>query len=154
MYFGRGKNKVQKPYTFQHMYKHYLKQIEKESPYDIPYHTYVEICSEYYKTIMNYILHESGRINLPFKMGEMRIRKRKINIDKYRDLTPDWENTLKYKKLIKHINPHTSGYKYKFYWNKKGLNITNLYLYAFVASRDNKRMLAKLIKSNHNDYFE
>ena len=75
-YFGRGKNKIQSPYTFQDMYVEYLKEVDENSPYYIPYSKFVEICSDYYKNTMEYI-YEGGMFIMPFSLGTISIIKKK-----------------------------------------------------------------------------
>lgn len=149
-FFGRGKNKIKKPYTFAIMYKEYIKDKEPNSPYNIPYIIYANICSDYYKHLKDVIL--TGRIvKLRLCMGELAVKKR---IKKGFRLSPDWVKSVFYGKKIFHTNDHSRQYSYKFMWNILKTKVLFNYTYLFVPCRAAKRELAKFIKQEKYDYFE
>jgi len=154
MYFGRGKNKVVDPYTFRDMYPIYMEGVEGNNTYECEYQEYVDINSDFYKSMMDHILEKSGSFKLPYNLGELSVLKRKVDLLKLKTSGLDWKTTNEIGKNVYHLNEHTSGFKYNFQWNKKGKRVTNLYLYRLVMTRSNKRRLAKLIKSGDYDYFE
>lgn len=155
MFFSRGKNKAKNPITFKEMYLSYIKDKDESSPYYISYDLYVEICSKYINKIIEHIICKGKKFKLPYRLGELSIIKKKINLANEKQYLPiDWANSLKYGKTITHLNEHSSGYKYMFYWNKKKALFKNKSCYRLVFTRANKRMLAKLIKSNKVDYYE
>lgn len=149
----RGPNKVQNPYTFIDMYQMYIKEVDKGSPYDITYNEYVEVCSLFYKKVIDYLLFNNGTWIFPYGLGALHIIKKKLKVTKD-NLPIDWKLTREYGKRIYHLNEHTSGFLYRFYWDKRNSKQTNRFLYIFDPSRSNKRRLAKLIKSGKCDYFE
>lgn len=154
MYFGRGKNKIQDPYTFVDTYKDYIKNVELDSKYYVPYIIYSRICSEYYKEVANRII-KGDRIKLPVRMGYLTVLKDKPKLSiKTCKLPMDWVNSVKYKKQIRNLNTHTKGYRYSVYWDKSESKVLYLYSYMFILCRAAKRALAKNIKSNNYDYFE
>ncbi len=61
---------------------------------------------------------------------------------------------LKYNKVIYHLNDHTGGYKYRFYWNKHNMLTKNKTMYQLIMTRDNKRYLAQILKNRVRDYVE
>lgn len=156
MFFSRGKNKIQAGgYTLPNMYKAYMTDIEEKSPYDIPYSVYVKIITSYIQKVTERLF--SGlKVTFPYRLGALQIVKKKMNfqnqIAKGRGI--DWEATNKYGKIIHHINEHSRGYKYLFYWNRVGANVKFINSYRFVPTRTLKRTLAKLIKVDNKDYFE
>ena len=153
MFYGRGKNKAINPYTFADMYKEYIKDKEEGSPYHISYSDFVYICSEYYKAISAHIL-KGGIHFLPYRMGNVSVvKKRPKKLDKY-SLSPDWAMTQKLGKLVLHTNDHTDYYKYRFHWSKTDCYVKNKGKYRLVFTRDNKRQLAKNVKSREYEYFE
>lgn len=153
MYFGRGPNKIQEPYTFKHMYADYIDGINETSPYYVTYTEYVDICSMYFKLISRALIDDGIRFKLPSKMGEVFILKSKVNINNVSKLPIDWQLTVQYGKKIFNLNEHTHGFKYCFFWSKPQ-NFKNKFIYRLVFTRDNKRSLAKAIKQYHKDYFE
>lgn len=154
MFFGRGRNKIQGCYTMPDMYNFYKENVDEGSPYDIPYSTYVKIVSSYNKKIIQR-LYDGFIVTLPYRLGTVQIIKKKMyfasQINKKRGI--NWGDTNKYGKVIHHLNEHSDGYKYLFYWNKKG-GPTNIKGYRYIPTRTMKRTLAKLIKVHKKDYFE
>ena len=151
MFFSRGKNKIQSPYTFKDVYLDYISDKEKGSLYYVTYKEYVDICSMFYKLISKAIIEEGVRFKLPFALGEVFILKKK---NKYSNRMPvDWVLTVKEGKRIYNFNEHTAGFGYKFFWTKP-YRVKNKFMYRLVFTRSNKRYLAKVIKQNKKDYFE
>lgn len=154
MYFFRGKNKVQNPYTYKEIYKDYIKNKEKDSPYYVEYSYFVELCNYFYKKVMSNMIKENKPFVFPFSLGTLSILKIKVKPSNLKTLPIDWKNTIKYGKKIYHLNEHSSGYKYVFSWKKKEKRFENKYFYRLIMTRDNKRWLADEIKNNKLDYFK
>jgi hypothetical protein len=153
MFYSRGKNKVRNPYTLQDMYKEYIKDKEEGSPYHIEYKSFVLICTEFYKGISKHILN-GGIYFMPHRLGNISvIKKRPKKMTKF-SLSPDWSNTQKFGKLIPHTNDHSDYYKFRFHWSKTDCYVSNKGKYRMVFTRENKRELAKKIKSGDYEYFE
>lgn len=155
MFFSRGENKIQNPYTMGDMYNDYIKNVEPGSPYDISYLDYVDIVISYNKSIINR-LYDGFKVSLPYNLGQLQIVKKKMyfksQLNKRKGI--DWAATNKYGKVIHHLNEHTDGYKYLYYWDRKISRVSNCKSYRFVPTRTLKRTLAKLIKTDNKDYFE
>jgi hypothetical protein len=155
MFFSRGKNKIQDPYTIPDMYKEYIGRVDSETPYDVSYSVYKEITTRYFKKVANH-LFEGGNFKIPYQLGILQIIKKKIYVSsqvKYAS-SIDWQKTVKYGKKIIHLNEHSNGYKYLFMWDKAGAKRVNISKYRFVPTRQLKRYLAQLIKSGKKDYIE
>jgi len=154
MFFGRGKNKVQNPYTIRDSYLFYIENIGQNELYHVEYNEYRDIVCDFYKTIVESILRKNVIFKLPFNLGALRIGKKKVSLNRLGILGVDWKQTVITGKYIYHLNEHSRGYKYFFQWDKKNRIVKNLFLYRLVLTRENKRYLAKLIKSGKYDYFE
>ena len=154
MFFSRGVNKIQNPYTIQDTYEFYIQDIGSNSIYYVDYNEYRDIVCDFYKTIVEDMLQRNVIFNLPFRLGTLSIIKSKLKLDRLNVHGVDWPKTVETGKYVYHLNEHSHGYKYTFYWNKKNKAVKNLYFYRLVPTRQNKRYLAKLIKSNKYDYFE
>jgi len=153
MFFSRGKNKIQDLAKMQDLYDVYTYNHENNDLYTTSYKTYKSILVDYYKSMMNEVLN-GYRYKLPSGLGYIYVTKRLVNV---RNLTRhgiDWVESVKNKKVIYHLNNHSKNYIYRFKWYKENSIIPNLYYYKFVASRANKRELAKIIKNRQCDYFE
>lgn len=108
---------------------------------------------------------------MPFRIGIIGIRKRKIQvklnpdgtIDK-RYLRPDWKATNELwnrdaeakerKQIVFHLNKHFGGFNCKWFWDKSTCCIPNQTVYSLVMTRENKRKLAKAIFEGEVDYYE
>lgn len=108
---------------------------------------------------------------MPFRVGVLGIRKRKIkvtlnpdgSIDK-RYLRPDWkatndlwkedEKAKENKQLVFHLNKHFGGFNCKWFWDKSTCCVPNQTAYSLVMTRGNKRKLAKAIFEGDVDYYE
>lgn len=154
MFFSRGKNKVQNPYTIIEIYPFYLETIGNNKLYYIDQEEYCNIIYDFYLSIVDIILKENACFKMPFGLGELSVVKTKIKLDRLNILSVDWVNTVDNGKYIYHLNEHTNGYKYFFHWSKKNKKIKNQYYYKLVMTRSNKRLLAKLIKTGKYDFFE
>ena len=155
---NRGKNKIQKPLGLNYAYDYYLKEIQLDSKYNIDWKTYKLILSEFNKSMMSAIIDDGYIFKLPYRLGTVRIKKRENNLNR---LKPDWStyNTSNKEIKNKYLNDHTDNQYVRFYWSKgKDTIIKNKTLYSFIPTRDNKRYLSKLLKTNGveqiNKYFE
>ena len=124
MFFGRGKNKAQNPYTLRDIYDYYIKDVCKIKSYKIPYSVYKKINNQFYKGIVNNMLEKAGTFHMPYRLGKFFVLKEKIDLDRLAQAI-DWEKTNKYGKIIYHLNEHTNGYKYSYQWEKKKSAIPN-----------------------------
>ena len=95
---------------------------------------------------------------MPYRLGTVRIKKRKIDIN---NLKPDFglfnKSDETYKN--KHLNEHSNNYYVRYYWTKRVETlIKNKSVYTYIPTRANKRELARRIKENTidqiNKYFE
>jgi hypothetical protein len=153
MFFSRGKNKIQNPYTLKDIYCDYIKDKEINSPYYVEYSKFAKMCSMYYKRIAEEIL-KGREFKLPFSLGIISVIKTKPDLANKKTLAVDWKLTVELKKKIYLLNKHSKYFRYKFYWNKINCKVHNLYYYSFTMSRANKRKLAKIIKAKETDYYE
>jgi len=152
MYFGRGANKIKHPYVFKDMYKEYIK--DKEGPYAVTYKDFVDICSEFYKEVSDFII-EGGLYKLPYRLGDVSvIRKNPAHLS--RIATPvNWVATNELGKQVLETNDHSNYYRFQFKWTKLGSgHVSNIRSYQLIFTRRNKRKLAQVIKSGDYSFFE
>jgi len=152
-FYGRGKNKIQNPYTVTEIYKKYKKEVKGSETLDVPYKLYREIVNMYFKEAMNFIFDKSLPFKLPCNLGTFQIIKKKEvnNLKKIRFI--NWKDTTHYGKYIFYSNDHSDDFKYYFMWIKDG-RTKNISKYRYVPTRTNKRKLAYYIKNKIRDYFE
>lgn len=151
--FNKTANKTAS-YTIPSFYNHYLSNIESDTVYDIDYTTYRKIITDYFCYLRDQLLEESKEVKLPYRMGSIQIVKKKPKHLDSRSLRIDYKATKELGKLVYLLNEHSSYYKYRLYWNKQDMLITNKSKYQIVLTRANKRNLATIIKNKIHDYEE
>ena len=120
----------------------------------IDYTTYRAVVEAFNKKTVLDILFNAGEIKLPYRLGSLRIQKKKMKFDTSK-MKIDWQATRAAGKRVFHMNDHRDNYRYRWYWRKKDVIVQNKSLYSFEASRANKRELARLLKTDKSiDYFE
>jgi len=152
-YHGRGKNKIQDPYTLPDIYKAYIEDKDEGSPYDIPYSLFVDIAIHYLKEISQYIL-DGGSYVMPYSMGDISVVGKRPKKLSSKTMKPDWGLFNKSGVYSIHLNDHTDYRKYMFRWSKLQAKVKNMKSYRLVFTRENKRALASRLKSGDYNYFE
>lgn len=127
---------------------------------------YVKINNLFNKFLIGKVL-EGHEVMLPARMGIIEIvgTKQKVKVDdegKITGLAPDWVKTRelweinpqakKEKKLVYFTNFHTDGVRYKYFWSKAYVLVSNKILYSLRMTRTNKRAVAKMIKDFDKQY--
>jgi hypothetical protein len=151
---SRSKNKIQNCLNMKDIYNDYIKDKDYNSVYYVTFQDFLDITKEYYKEIARQLIYDCTVVKLPFRLGHLYVGKKKPKVLSASTLSPDWEATRKYGKMIRHINDHSGGFKFRYIWAKKQCFVVNQDIYRLVFSRDNKRTLAKAIKSGNYDYSE
>jgi len=152
-FFGRGKNRIKSPYVMKDMYKAYIESIEKDSPYDVSYDDFRDICELYHKSLMEH-LFSGGIFILPYRLGELLITGKRPKKLTKKTMTIDWQKTVELGKIVNHFNDHSNYYKYRFTWTKINHNFKNKSRYRLIFTRTNKRRLASILKSGDYNFFE
>lgn len=125
----------------------------------------ITIANDFNKAIMEK-LFQGHTISLPGKLGLLQISGKKHRIRYNEDGNPilpiDWKATndlwkrnpeaKESRKRVFHLNSHTDGVVYTFFWSKKQLILRFKSLYTLKMTRANNRMMSKLIKSG-KEYF-
>jgi len=128
---------------------------EYDDFYNVGYKKYRAICESFNKKLIDQILLNAKEFKMPNRLGSLRILKKEMNYSVGKNkLKIDWKETNMQKKVIYHLNDHTDGFNYRWFWSKKNAIIKNKTVYSFQATRTNKRKLAGLLKTKQVDYFE
>ena len=105
-------------------------------------------------------LLSTGEIILPERLGKLSIFGKKVNVriedGEIKGLAPDWVKTKQLwdsdeeaknnKQLVYHFNEETNGIRYKFFWSKNRVLVSNKTLYNLRMTRSNKRELSRLVR--------
>lgn len=143
-----------KCYTIADYYMSYKEYIEPDTQYDINLKTFKGIVTDYFKHIRDEIMLNSKEFKLPCRLGTLSIIKHQPKEYSSKSLRWDWKATRELGKPIFLLNEHSNGWKYRYFWSKKDCLLTNKTKYQFIASRQNKRDLCKIIKNREHDYIE
>lgn len=112
--------------------------------------TYRNVCMRFNELISTTIIEDSSEFKVPSALGSIRVKKIKSKNKK----RVDWKATKEHNVKVYHLNFHTDGFYYKWFWHKKKALFTNKSVYSFTPTRKNKRTLAALLKSNDVEFFE
>tara|TARA_E500000305_G_scaffold108637_2_gene111475 strand:+ start:802 stop:1266 length:465 start_codon:yes stop_codon:yes gene_type:complete len=147
----RGEGNYKKDFGSNDIYMYYKNNTIPEL--QVSKKEFRKICDEFNKLIIDEILINSEEIRMPYRLGTLRVKKSKMKYDDKNKLKIDWAASRKLGKRIYHLNDHTGGYKYRFYWTK-GI-VKNVTAYSFIPTRTNTRTLAGILKDKNRelDYF-
>ena len=120
---------------------------------------YVQIINHFMKFLSSKLL-STGEIIIPERLGKLSIFGKKVNVrienGEIKGLAPDWVKTKQLwdsdeeaknnKQLVYHFNEETNGIRYKFFWSKNRVLVSNKTLYNLRMTRSNKRELSKLVR--------
>ena len=143
-----------KSYTIPSFYNAYMDDIEKDTVYDIPYTKYREIVTDYFQYLRDQFIEESKCVKLPYRLGTVQIVKHKPKYYDKRSLRIDYQASKQYNKMIFLTNEHSDFYKFRCFWSKQDMLVTNKTKYQLILTRANKRHLAQIIKNKIHDYEE
>jgi hypothetical protein len=168
----RTEGRYNSDYGIVDIYNFYKANQEEKELAVIPLATFRKLLKYHNNEVAKNIVEHSDEYRIPFRLGYLRVRKfkQRLKLDeegklKTRHLRANWEATNKLwdenplakesKKIIWHINKHTNGYYYKWYWDKRVCNFKNSTVYSLVMSRAHKRAIPQAVKNNENlDYYE
>lgn len=86
---------------------------------------------------------------MPHGLPPLRIQKKPtINVAKLR---VDWEATKKYNRKMYHLNSHSDGYYFKFFWDKRKGSRHGGNIYKFYPNREHRHYLSHYIKKCARD---
>lgn len=131
--------------------------------------------------LMRLVTFEGVELIFPWRLGSLYLKRKETklyfdddgNVDR-KKMRIDWGRTLKYwtetyegksmeeikvipdKKYFYHLNEHSDGYKYSWYWDKVISNVKNQNFYNFKPIRSIKRELTGYIRITNNriKYYE
>jgi len=162
-------------YSVMHFKGHDKKRnrilIDRKSTFYVDYSKYCKILDSFNSKLRDEILYNSFDYNMPFRMGVLGIRKRKLTPwineagDLVNPLPPDWKATMdlwevdadakKKKKIVRHYNEHTNGFIAQWYYSTSKATYKWKSAYAFVPCRTAKLKLSEILKDEDRkvDYY-
>ena len=147
-------NYDRKCYTITDFYLSYLDYIERGTVYEVDYKMFRKILQDYFRYIANEVIMNGKEFKFPCRMGTLQVIKHRPKNFNSKSLRIDFGASKALGKKIFFLNEHSDGYKYRFHYSKKNCLTENKSKYQFVATRANKRLLAKVIFNRLRDYPE
>jgi len=141
-------------YTVDDYFISYREYTKDNSAYAISRDKFTKIVKDYFKFLSEELICNAKEVRLPARMGILSVIKIKPRGYARRFFNVDFKSTLELEKTVLHLNEHSGGYRFRFFWNKGDMLITNKSMYELVMSRANKRRLAYMIKVEKKDYIE
>lgn len=136
---------VKQSYTISDIFEEYHK-IDK----DMSYVRFKRILEQFNTNLRHLLLEGSEGFKMPYRLGYLQIVKYKPKTYTDKSLSVDYKTSKELNKKIYHLNEHSDGYKYRFYWSKNTNTIPDVYKYQVQLVRKNKRDLAQLIFNKHD----
>lgn len=112
------------------------------------------LIKDYFKFLATELIDKAKEIRLPARIGTLSVVKKKPKRYDFTYLRVDFNETKQNDKTILHLNEHSNGFNFRFFWCKKDMLVDNKSMYQLIMSRANKRRLAYMIKTEHKDYIE
>lgn len=163
----RGKAKATTDYGIKDFYKYYKKTVTFQtftSKYSQPStglivdeKKYYEIIKEFFQLTAEKTLKDpDGAYISP--LGILQVTKKRMDFEKLSNkpggLKIDYKTSKEKGMIVYHLNEHRSYCSYRFNWNRPA-SFKVARAYAFKATRQNKRKLAKTLITDHTtDFFE
>lgn len=124
---------------------------------NLTYDQWKQIIYTYNELFRDYILDTGEKAKLPWGLGSFAISKKKPKKFKefegkqYINLPVDWAKTKKAGKKIYHLNNHSDGYRFKWFWFPREARIYQVEIWNFKPSRVSSRKITEYInKPNCN----
>jgi hypothetical protein len=112
---------------------------------------YLSVMKDFFSLLVNKVIVERKRLMLPYNLDIHRIKKAKLK----NNIKPkiDFNKTRLLKQTVYHLNNHSFGYYYRWYWEKSHIVIKNKTLYKFELTKKNNLLLAKeIFRCNSDPY--
>ena len=116
------------------------------------------------------LVFEGHEVKLPERLGVISVKGKKIKtkfdeeLGRISNQAIDYGETNKLwakcpeckerKQMVYHLNEHTNGVRYKFFWSRDRVLVENKLFYTMVFTRNNKRTISSLIKGGKEFYIE
>ena len=130
------------------------KMYKEKSKHKVDYELYKKI-NLTANTFLSEKILEGKRIKLPFGLSDVFINKYKQELkskDGKLNLPIDWKKSKELGKRVYHLNHHTDGFTFKWFWAKSEAKFKFKELWAFKAVRKNTRAIKKILKVGDVEY--
>lgn len=138
----------------------YLKFCKQHPEIDISYKKWLEVIYTYNYGFRDYLIETGAKAKLPWGLGYFSIsgkktKKYKIHHgEQHINLAVDWKETRKLGKRVYHLNSHTDGKKFRWYWFKSESHIYQADMWIFKPSRLSSRGINQGILTNGAEHYK
>lgn len=138
----------------------FYKEFKERYPkYNISYKEYVSILKYYNLQIANHVLDTGQKIKLPWGIGELCINKYKRKVykidskgEKVYNYKIDFQKSKELGKKVYHLNLHTDGYQYHWFWSTTTSKIKYARIWSLTMAREHSRELVRRLKLPTSQY--
>lgn len=124
----------------------------KDPKYRISLKRYRNIVYLFNKKLLQALL-KGKIIELPYDLGNLRIKKKPLNIEVAKLNVPLY---MKTGEKTRYYNEHSEGFRAAFYWQKEKCSVAGSYMFAFESTKTNKQALSAIMKKDggHKTFLE
>lgn len=139
-------------YSTKDTYSLYKEKCVKKGKTPLPLQTYLDICHEYNRSLVEEALRGS-MAHLPFDMGSVWVKKREM---KFMCTKIDYKIYNETGLKVYHMNDHSDGYTCHIRWDRIKQKTANMSYYRFLPTREFQRNLAQILKQKnaHKRFFK
>lgn len=127
----------------------------------ISFEDWEKVIYSFNQLLRDYILESGDKVKLFWGFGSLAISKKKPKKTKeyqgktYINLPPDWKKTKENDgKMTYHLNAHTDGYKFKWYWFNRDARFYMSEIWVFKPSRLSSRKITEYVNKTSPNYVE
>ncbi len=150
------RNKIGYSTASPEAYESFIKAFPK---LDITREQHKAIIVTWNSMFMDHILETGDKLKLPWGIGPITINKYKpqkkyLNVrgEEKRYFPIDWKSTKEEGKTIFHLNHHSDGYRYYWYWEQAKSHVREVRIWTLEIHRDKKRQIPKNLKLPDSPY--
>ena len=136
-------NRIPTHKTIRDIYKIYMSENKGIPSYELDWTTYKGIIEDYLERITHHMIFNYGEIKMSRRLGSLKVRKFRT---KTKTLKYNYGHYLKTGEKLYHLNEHTNGFYFRFFWHRN--NTKNCSYYGFEPNRTFlKRVLSKHVNN-------
>lgn len=114
---------------------------------------YLKVIKDFFTELTSKVIIERKSLKLPYNLDTHRIKKNKFKNNLYPRI--DFNKSKQFGKTIYHLNTHSSGFYFRWYWDKSHLKAKNKSFYKFELTKKNTLFLAKeIFRCNKDPYIK
>lgn len=142
----RTKGKLKVDIGIKDFYQEYCRESKSKNKKTQEYKKYSAILGDFNKILSTKIVTNCESYKMPYKLGLLGVIKfhQNFDIEKKHKWAVDWKKSKELKQIVYFENSE----RYKWRWDKSYTRFKGKKYYAFIASRQNKRLVKQVKKQN------